>query len=96
MRFIIENPNNEVIHATLDFFKSVFGAYRVGNTKISHIDFMTHENNAAFYTIKLNREERLIVLDIRTKHQLAQVLAFESLDMKFDEIKQFLEIQNAI
>ena len=96
MRFIIENPNNEVMHATLNLFKNVFGAYRVGNTTINHIDFSMDTQEISFYTILPNEHEKKLALDIIDANQLSQVLAFIGLGMEFDEIKELLENQNAI
>ena len=96
MNFIIANPNEEVLKATLKCFNNVFGASKFGYSKISHIEVMTHKNEAYFYTINPNSHEQATALDIRTEDQFLQVLSFITLGMEFTDLKLFLENQNAI
>lgn len=91
MNFFIENPNSEVLNATLKYFKDVFGANRLGNMKIAHIEFKPYINEASFYTIETNKEEKTKALNIQNEHQLLQVLTFITLGMEFDDIKYALE-----
>lgn len=96
MNFFVENPNSEVLNATLKYFKDVFGANRLGNMKITHIEFKPYINKAFFYIIETNKEEKTKALNIKNENQLLQVLTFITLGMEFDDIKQFLEQQDAI